>query len=162
MIIFVMRHGEAEPYKRDDQSRHLTRFGLTQSEHASKWMSKQLNEDTELKQIDLTLVSPYVRTIETLEAVEQFMPIRNKVQTSAVTPDGNAKQAHDLIDGELLQDNDINSLLIISHMPLVSLLSDAICHGFNARVFGTADVLMINYDLERSSGRQLAFYQSLT
>jgi phosphohistidine phosphatase len=162
MIIFVMRHGEAEPYKRDDQSRHLTRFGLTQSEHASKWMSKQLNEDTELKQIDLTLVSPYVRTIETLEAVEQFMPIRNKVQTSAVTPDGNAKQARDLIDGELLQDNDINSLLIISHMPLVSLLSDAICHGFNARVFGTADVLMINYDLERSSGRQLAFYQSLT
>jgi phosphohistidine phosphatase len=162
MIIFVMRHGEAEPYKRDDQSRHLTRFGLTQSEHASKWMSKQLNEDTELKQIDLTLVSPYVRTIETLEAVEQFMPIRNKVQTSAVTPDGNAMQAHDLIDGELLQDSDINSLLIISHMPLVSLLSDAICHGFNARVFGTADVLMINYDLERSSGRQLAFYQSLT
>ncbi|MFB0912317.1 MAG: phosphohistidine phosphatase SixA [Glaciecola sp.] len=162
MSIFVMRHGEAEPYKRDDQSRHLTRFGLTQSEHASKWMSKQLNEDTELKQIDLTLVSPYVRTIETLEAVEQFMPIRNKVQTSAVTPDGNAKQAHDLIDGELLQDSDINSLLIISHMPLVSLLSDAICHGFNARVFGTADVLMINYDLERSSGRQLAFYQSLT
>jgi phosphohistidine phosphatase len=162
MIIFVMRHGEAEPYKRDDQSRHLTRFGLTQSEHASKWMSKQLNEDTELKQIDLTLVSPYVRTIETLEAVEQFMPIRNKVQTSALIPDGNAMQAHDLIDGELLQDSDINSLLIISHMPLVSLLSDAICHGFNARVFGTADVLMINYDLERSSGRQLAFYQSLT
>ena len=162
MIIFVMRHGEAEPYKRDDQSRHLTRFGLTQSEHASKWMSKQLNEDTELKQSDLTLVSPHVRTIETLEAVEQFRQSRNKVQTSAVSPDGNAKQAHDLIDGELLQDNDINSLLIISHMPLVSLLSDAICHGFNARVFGTADVLMINYDLERSSGRQLAFYQSLT
>ena len=44
MIIFVMRHGEAEPYKQDDQSRHLTRFGVTQSEHAAKWMVKQLKE----------------------------------------------------------------------------------------------------------------------
>jgi phosphohistidine phosphatase len=162
MIIFVMRHGEAEPYKRDDQSRHLTRFGVTQTEHASKWMAKQLNEHTLLKQVDLTMVSPYVRTIETLGTVEQFIAIKNTLQTSAVTPDGNAKQAHDLIDGELLKDNNINCLLVISHMPLVSLLSDAVCHGFNARVFGTADVLMVNYDLERSSGCQLAFYQSLT
>jgi phosphohistidine phosphatase len=162
MIIFVMRHGEAESYKRDDQSRHLTRFGVTQSEHAAKWMAKQLSEHTQLKQVDLTLASPYVRTVETLGAVQQFIPIKNTVQTSAVTPDGNAKQVHDLIDGELLQDNNINCLLVISHMPLVSLLSDAVCHGFNARVFDTADVLMINYDLKRSLGRQLAFYQSLT
>jgi phosphohistidine phosphatase len=47
-------------------------------------------------------------------------------------------------------------------MPLVSLLSDVVCHGFNARIFDTADVLMINYDFERSSGSQLGFYQSLT
>ena len=162
MIIFVMRHGEAEPFKLDDQSRHLTRFGVKQSENASKWMAKQLNTHTELKQVDLTLVSPYVRAIETLGAVEQFISINNAVQTPSVTPDGNPKHAHDLIDGELLQANNINCLLVISHMPLVSLLSDAICHGFNARVFGTADVLMINYDVERSSGRQLAFHQSVS
>jgi phosphohistidine phosphatase len=162
MIIFVMRHGEAESYKEDDLSRHLTRFGVTQSEHAAKWMAKQLNEHTQLKQVDLTLVSPYTRTIETLVTVEQFLRINNTVQTSAITPDGNPKQAHDLIDGELLQDSNINCLLVISHMPLVSLLSDAVCSGFNARVFDTADVLMINYDLERSLGRQLAFYQSPT
>jgi phosphohistidine phosphatase len=157
-----MRHGEAEPYKRDDQSRHLTRFGVTQSEHAAKWMAKQLNKHTQLKKVDLTLVSPYVRTMETLGAVEQFMVIKNTVQTPAVTPDGDAKQAHDLIDGELLQNNSIECLLVVTHMPLVSLLSDAVCHGFNARVFDTADVLMINYDPQRSSGSQLGFYQSLT
>ena len=162
MIIFVMRHGEAEPYKQDDQSRHLTRFGVSQSEHAAKWMAKQLNAHSPLTQVDLTLLSPYVRTIETFAAVEQFMSIRKTIQTSAMTPDGNAKQVQDLIDGELLQDNTIDCLLVISHMPLVSLLSDVVCHGFNARIFDTADVLMINYDFERSSGSQLGFYQSLT
>jgi phosphohistidine phosphatase len=157
-----MRHGEAEPYKQDDQSRHLTRFGVSQSEHAAKWMAKQLNVHSPLKQVDLALVSPYVRTIETLATVEQFMSIGKTIQTSAVTPDGNANQVQDLIDGELLQDNNIKCLLVISHMPLVSLLSDVVCHGFNARIFDTADVLMINYDFKRSSGSQLGFYQSLT
>jgi phosphohistidine phosphatase len=157
-----MRHGEAEPYKQDDQSRHLTRFGVSQSEHAAKWMAKQLNAHSPLKKLDLTLVSPYVRTIETLAAVEQVMSISKTIQTAAVTPDGNANDVQDLIDGELLQDNSIKCLLVISHMPLVSLLSDVVCHGFNARIFDTADVLMINYDFERSSGTQLGFYQSQT
>lgn len=162
MIIFVMRHGEAEPYKKDDQSRHLTRFGVTQSEHAAKWMVKQLKENAKLSQVDLTLVSPYVRTIETLAAVEAFLPIESITKTDKVTPVGNAKQVQNLIDFELLQDNTIQCLLIISHMPLVSLLSDVVCHGFNARIFDTADVLMIDYDPVLSMGSQLGFYQSLT
>lgn len=162
MIIFVMRHGEAEPYKQDDQSRHLTRFGVTQSEHAAKWMFKQLNETAKLSQVDLTFVSPYVRTIETLAAVESFLPIKSIVKTTAVTPVGNAKKVQNLIDDELLQDSSIQCLLVISHMPLVSLLSDVVCHGFNARIFDTADVLMIDYDPVLSNGEQLGFYQSLT
>lgn len=157
-----MRHGEAEPYKQDDQSRHLTRFGVTQSEHAAKWMVKQLKENAKLSQVDLTLVSPYVRTIETLAAVEAFLPIERIEKTGKVTPVGNAKQVQNLIDSELLQDNTIQCLLVISHMPLVSLLSDVVCHGFNARIFDTADVLMIDYDPVLSMGSQLGFYQSLT
>jgi phosphohistidine phosphatase len=162
MIIFVMRHGEAEPYKQDDQSRHLTKFGITQSEHAAKWMAKQLQNQTALRQVDLTFVSPYVRTLETLGAVEPFLSIQKHIKTSEVTPIGNANMVQDLIDGELLNDSTIQCLLVISHMPLVSLLSDVVCSGFNARIFDTADVLMIDYDATRSKGSQLAFYQSLT
>lgn len=157
-----MRHGEAEPYKRDDQSRHLTRFGITQSEHAAKWIAKQLKQHSNECRVDLTLVSPYVRTLETLMAVEKFVPIQNTTQTAEITPVGEAHAVQDLIDGELLQNKNIDSLLVISHMPLVSLLSDVICSGFNARIFDTADVLMIDYDTQRSSGTQLGFYQSLT
>ena len=157
-----MRHGEAEPYKQDDQSRHLTKFGVTQSEHAAKWMAKQLKSQTTLSQVDLTLVSPYIRTLETLGAVQSFLSIKKLLQTSEVTPVGNPNAVQDLIDGEFLNDKNIQCLLVISHMPLVSLLSDVICSGFNARIFDTADVLMINYDENRSKGSQLGFYQSLT
>jgi phosphohistidine phosphatase len=162
MIIFVMRHGEAEPYKKDDQSRHLTKFGATQSEHAAKWMAKLLSKHTASNKVDLTIVSPYVRTLETLGAVEKFLPLQRIVKTTMVTPVGNPNSVQDLIDGELLADDSIHCLLVISHMPLVSLLSDVICSGFNARIFDTSDVLMINYDAKRSKGGQVDFYQSLT
>jgi len=115
-----------------------------------------------LGQVDLTLVSPYVRTIETLAAVESFLSIKITEKTTAVTPVGNAKHVQNLIDDKLLQNDSIQCLLVISHMPLVSLLSDVVCHGFNARIFDTADVLMINYDPVLSTGTQLGFYQSLT
>lgn len=165
MIIFVMRHGEAEPYKQDDQSRHLTKFGITQSEHASKWIAKQLNQQLGLKKIDLTFVSPYLRTLETMEAVKQFVTLKEIILTQLVTPAGDANAVQDLIDGSVVssgkQDQYIQSLLIISHMPLVSLLSDVVCQGFNASIFDTADVLMVDYDTDKSKGRQLAYYQSL-
>ena len=157
-----MRHGEAEPYKQDDQSRHLTRFGVTQSEHAAKWMAKQLEQHNASSQVDLAFVSPYIRTLETLGAVATYLPIKKSVKTSTVTPVGNANAVQDLIDGELIADANMQCLLVISHMPFVSLLSDTICSGFNARIFDTADVLMIDYDTERSMGTQLGFYQSLT
>ncbi|MFT5541358.1 MAG: phosphohistidine phosphatase [Glaciecola sp.] len=162
MIIFVMRHGEAEPYKQDDKSRHLTRFGITQSEHAAKWIVSQLKQHLSTSSIDLTYVSPYVRTIETLESIERFVAFDKMVSSSMVTPEGRPNEVQDLIDGELLSNDKIQSLLIVTHMPLVSLLSDVLCSGFNGRIFDTAEVLLLDYDAETSQGNQLGFYQSLT
>lgn len=162
MNIFVMRHGEAESYKQDDESRHLTKFGIKQSEHAAKWIRSQLKKHLSASSINLTYVSPYVRTIETLEAIERFLVLDKTVSSPLVTPLGQASEVQDLIDGELLANDDIQTLLVISHMPLVSLLSDALCPGFNGRVFDTAEVVLFDYDVKESRARQLAFYQSLT
>jgi phosphohistidine phosphatase len=155
-----MRHGEAEPYKQDDKSRHLTLFGVTQSEHAAKWIHSQLNKSLSASTIDLTYVSPYVRTVETLTAMEQHVSLEKRILTALVTPMGRANEVHDLIDGELLSNSHIQSLLVVTHMPLVSLLSDALCVGFNGRIFDTADVLMLDYDIKTSLGKPLGFYQS--
>jgi phosphohistidine phosphatase len=162
MIIFVMRHGEAEPYKEDDKSRHLTSFGKTQAEHAAKWMHQNVVSTLESGHVDLALVSPYVRTQETCESALQFLDIDQVVTSPLITPIQSPLDAHDWIDGHLMANPDIGSLLIISHMPMVSLLSDSLCHGFNARIFDTSDVLVIDYDLSKGKGKQRAFYQSIT
>jgi phosphohistidine phosphatase len=162
MIIFVMRHGEAEPYKQDDTSRRLTGFGVTQVEHAAKWMKAALNDLSLEPCLDLALVSPYVRTQETIASVLEFMSASKVVETAAITPMQSPESVQDLIDGYLLADTQLKSLLLVSHMPLVSLLSDLLSHGFNAKIFDTADVLMIDYDVHSSCGKQIKFYQSLT
>ena len=162
MIIFVMRHGEAEPYKQDDTSRHLTGFGVTQVEHAAKWMKAALNGVSLAPHFDLALVSPYVRTQETIASVLEFVSASKVIETAAITPMQSPESVQDLIDGYLMADSQLNSMLIVSHMPLVSLLSDLLSHGFNARIFDTADVLMIDYDVQNSHGKQVKFYQSLT
>lgn len=162
MIIFVMRHGEAEPFKQDDTSRRLTGFGVTQVEHAAKWMKAALNDMSLKPDLDLVLVSPYVRTQETIASVLEYLPASKVVKTAAITPMQNPASVQDLIDGYLLSEPELQTMLVVSHMPLVSLLSDLLSHGFNARIFDTADVLMINYDAQNSRGKQVKFYQSLT
>jgi len=65
----------------------------------------------------------------------------------------------DLIDGELIQDNTIELFISDSSMPIgepcwVMLFA----HGFNARIFDTADVLWLTTIGQRSSGTQLGFF----
>jgi phosphohistidine phosphatase len=140
----------------------LTGFGVTQVEHAAKWMKTALHDVSQQQDLDLVLVSPYVRTQETIASVLEFLPATKVVKTDAITPMQNPESVQDLIDGYLLSEPDLQTMLIVSHMPLVSLLSDLLSHGFNARIFDTADVLMIDYDVKYSRGKQVKFYQSLT
>jgi phosphohistidine phosphatase len=51
--------------------------------------------------------------------------------------------------------------MLVSHMPLVSLLADKVCKGFNGKIFDTADILVIDYDSQTHSGQQMAFFQNI-
>jgi phosphohistidine phosphatase len=163
MYIFIMRHGEAEPYRESDKSRQLTSFGATQAEHAAKWVFKQLKElsaDNEI--LDTAFVSPYIRTQQTLEALKKSVSIADVQTQTMITPMGDAEDVQDYIDAYSQLQPSMQFMAIISHMPLVSLLADRLCVGFNARIFDTADTLLIDYDPLESKGKQVAFYQSLT
>jgi len=180
-----MRHGEAEPYKQDDKSRELTPFGVTQVEHATKWIVNQLkgvsaakilnhsetaDNQPVLQQlsknaavlVDSALVSPYIRTQQTLMTINRFLSVANIDTSEMVTPMGNVDDLQDYINAYMQLQPSVESMLIVSHMPFVSLLSDKMCSGFNARIFDTADVLAIEYEPIEERGKQLAFYQSLT
>lgn len=164
MILIIMRHGEAVEYKEPDHTRILTEFGTKQGEKVGKWLQENLRELTvntncQVAKIDLAVVSPYIRTQQTYRAVSKHVQVERLVTIDAVTPLGNAHQSADLVHGYASDSNAPKCMLVVTHMPLVSLLSDRVCAGFNAAYFDTADTLVIDYCSDSGIGKQLALYQ---
>jgi len=156
-----MRHGEAAPYQANDRERELTRFGVSQSEVAGKRLSEFLSKQYLLSSIDHVLVSPYRRTQQTFSALTEHIKFQAQTNLDEITPMGDASEVHDLIDGFANELEPPKQLMLVSHMPLVSLLSDKVCLGFNGKFFDTADMLIIDYNPDTHRGTQLALYQSM-
>lgn len=164
MILIIMRHGEAVEYREPDHARVLTEFGKQQSEEVGKWLQAQLpivtlDTGSQVKDIGLAIVSPYIRTQQTFRAVSRYVNVDRQVTVDTVTPLGNAQQTADLIHGYASGSNAPKCMLIVTHMPLVSLLADKVCRGFNTEFFDTADTLLIDYSSEMGTGKQIALFQ---
>jgi len=157
-----MRHGEAEPYQKNDKARNLTRFGKYQAEFAGRRLAEYLQSGIEKPHVETTLVSPYVRTQQTFDCVSKQIASKLKTDCDMIVPEGDIEQFADYIQGVSMQDDAPQSLMIISHMPFVSLFADKLCAGFNGRIFTTADILIIDYNGNASSGMQLALLQSIS
>lgn len=159
-----MRHGEAVDYREPDHSRVLTEFGKQQCEDVGKWLHKQLpiltlGAHCHVADIDLAIVSPYIRTQQTFRALSKHIKVERLVTLDTVTPLGNAEQSADLIHGYANDSSAPKCMLIVTHMPLVSLLADKICSGFNTQYFETADTLLVDYSAELGKGNQIALFQ---
>ncbi|MBT1449922.1 phosphohistidine phosphatase SixA [Glaciecola sp. XM2] len=161
MLLIIMRHGEATPYQANDKDRELTRFGLGQADSAGKRLSKFLTDRGMNVSLEQAIVSPYIRTQQTFDALNKHVAVSHKVSADAITPMGDADAVHDLIDGYASASSPVEQLILVSHMPLVSLLADKVCLGFNGKIFDTADMLIIDYDPDSHQGTQLALYQSM-
>jgi phosphohistidine phosphatase len=163
-----MRHGEAVPYHANDKSRALTRFGEAQVQSGGKRLAKFFQERSLEPSVEQVLVSPFLRTQQTYQALQNHINFQNELDTDLITPNGNVQDVHDVIDGYGIVQNPNNSvevgvkqLMLVSHMPLVSLLADQVCKGFNGKIFDTADILIIDYNLDTNTGQQLAFFQNI-
>ncbi len=159
----IMRHGEAIAYREPDHTRPLTGHGKSQCETAGYWLQKNLKKITNdsaesVSAADLALVSPYLRTQQTYRAVAKQFRIDQQTTIDTITPVGNAAQCADLIHGYATDTSPPKCIMVITHMPLVSLLSDKLCAGFNAQIFQTADILVIDYDVKTAIGKKLFFY----
>lgn len=156
-----MRHGEAEFYREPDATRALTPYGISQCERVGKW----LTQNKSLVSIDLALVSPYLRTQQSLKAVNRHIPIKKQMVIDDITPMGNPARCADLLHGfanaeDNIEEKSPTSVLVVTHMPLVSLLADRICVEFDARIFETADTLICEYDVNRGLALQNDFFQA--
>ena len=165
----IMRHGQAENFREPDHTRALTKFGVAQSEEVGKWLAGstiQTSSTNTLSKVELALVSPYLRTQQTLRSVGRHIAIDRQVTIDAITPTGNASQCADLIHGYATDNYNSEqpapeSILVVTHMPLVSLLADKVCVEFNARIFETADTLLCDYDVDKGIATQIDFYQGM-
>ena len=172
-----MRHGEAQNFvaqgSRDDSQRALTAQGKTEAKMMANWLQKM-----QINPIQV-FVSPYVRAQQTCAIATSMM--ESAITTlDFITPSGDAKQVHDFSDGwcseqvaasklktaghqetahpmstKQLPTNQEASLLIISHMPLVSYLVAQLTQSGNAPIFATAGIAHIDYDIERMQGTLL-------
>ena len=149
MKVFIMRHGEAEVVASSDETRRLTYYGRKQSISQGLWLKTHLNS-TALS-IQKVIVSPYVRAQETFELVNSALDnILNDVETwSGITPYGNATLVADYLS--VLQEQGIESVLLVSHLPLVGSIVSELYGKRNPISFYPSTIVQIDWNGEKGT-----------
>ena len=155
MKLIIMRHGEAETSNTSDKMRNLTAHGWRQTSEAAKWLATHVIKN---KQIDLALVSPYVRAQQSFESVSSVLTCKQKIDVAEFIPSAKAQQAHLVLDRLLSENPQAQSLIIVSHMPLICFLLDELLMTQQACLFDTSGLAIIDYNSQMSSGVLLEFY----
>lgn len=146
MQLFIMRHGQANQYGAVDAERELTEQGFLEASLMAKWL-----RETEIT-IDQVFVSPFKRAQQTAKTVYEDAQLNCSSKTlDFITPSGSAMAVHDYIDGVVSMEK-LGSVLIVSHMPLVSYLVEQLTHDKQSPIFQTAAIAHIEYDVKKMKG----------
>ena len=162
ILLFIMRHGEAESLRIDDKSRQLTAIGREQAVTSSQWLVEHYCPEA---QFDLALVSPYRRTRQTFDMITLDLNVQDCTICADITPDGDPRFAHDYIDA--LLDTAMRSgkapqcFMIVSHMPFVSFFLDEVCSEPASALFATGSVAVVRYNLNTHKGELVSHFQGL-
>lgn len=149
MQIFVMRHGQAEAIAPSDSLRTLTEGGVKEAEITGQWLLE--NSQT----FDCVFVSPYVRAQQTADAViGQLSRVGKRQILSFITPEDSPKAVHDYLDA-VSSDEQYQSILLVSHMPLVSYLVAELTSDKAMPIFQTGSIAQIDYDTDKMQGQLL-------
>jgi len=112
MIVFILRHGEAEPKSSriPDEERHLTKSG-------SARLRKNLVIAKEIgTKIDLILSSPIVRARESAEIARDIFGTERLVIEEKLEPTRSPYEVYQSLAGY----SSFGRVLLVSHQPLVS------------------------------------------
>jgi phosphohistidine phosphatase len=150
MLIFIMRHGQAQAMAHSDRSRELTVKGEQEVTHIARWLAQQQLS------FNAIFVSPYIRAQQTANIVKNVLVTSTQLTTlDFITPNDPAQKMYDYIDATFFESTEQN-ILIVSHMPLVSYLVEAFTCGQQAPLFQTASIAEIAYDTSIMKGQLIA------
>lgn len=115
MKLWVLRHGEAESHAPSDAQRNLTERGREEVLHSAAHLIGQ--------PISAIIASPYARAQQTAQLVREALGFVPEIRTVPwLTPDGNPLQVLEKLDTD-------DSVLLVSHQPLVGNLISFLQHG---------------------------------
>jgi phosphohistidine phosphatase len=146
MDVFVLRHGEAVREASHDRERCLTSRGREDLQ------SVLSSCRTELSSVRHLLVSPYVRAQQTAEiAIEYLDPAVISKTSEFLIPEANPIHLLDYLQ-QAQQRDELQSVLLVSHQPLVGVLVDRLC-GFDVGRYrmGTSALAFIQAEIAAAS-----------
>jgi len=121
MWVSVLRHGEAGQ-ARDDFSRNLTSKGCSDVKAAAAMLRSACEARAQLAQPSRIVHSPYERTTQTAQLVQERFVDTALAQSEALVPESSVSG----VEAMLLQCKASNEqhIVLASHQPLVSYLLD--------------------------------------
>lgn len=136
MRLYIMRHGDAIQYARTDAERPLSELGRRQAAD----MVCHLQDEPPAH----VIASPYVRAQQTCSIVCEGLGIDHFETVAGITPDSDPLQVV-----KLLERYDSNSLLMVSHQPLVSTLIALLVDGSinGGYMMGTASIACLEFEM---------------
>lgn len=146
MKLWLLRHGEAEPYQRKDAERELTERGRKQVLEAASYVAQE--------RFSHVLCSPYIRA---RQSTELFLPaVGYDAEPEIVpwlTPDSSVSEAQ-----RYLASYTTDSLLLIGHQPLLGYLVSWFGEGHKQQSvpLGTATLVCLEGELLAGAMRVLS------
>ncbi|WP_447553220.1 phosphohistidine phosphatase SixA [Vreelandella sp. EE22] len=144
--LFIMRHGEAEPGS-EDQARRLTSRGEREAAAMGAWLARHEHD----ARIAL-YASPYTRAQQTGALISEAVGCRLHT-LEGITPDDDP----DMVGEWLLAQPEGACIMLVSHMPLVGLLTGRLVEGSQSLGvgFATAAVAELEADVWASGCARL-------
>jgi phosphohistidine phosphatase SixA len=138
MLVYLMRHGEAEPQGQSDQTRELTRKGVMDSRAAMEQLKARG------PQIDKAMMSPYQRARQTITALRLVSPTLRYEVNQNLVPEANV---YDLLDS--FESINVMQLFLVSHNPLLSNLLALMVDGTleTDRQMGCSEIACVSMDI---------------
>jgi phosphohistidine phosphatase len=139
MMLYLLRHGEAEAQAATDASRKLTGKG------GQEVISVGLQFLENKLPLQRCISSPYVRALQTAELfLEQVSPTLPVEESDTLTPDVRASEVMKLL--ETLREEHV---LLVSHNPLMSELNALLADGdiSQMHILGTSELVVISVEI---------------
>ncbi|MGX9417282.1 phosphohistidine phosphatase SixA [Vibrio sp. RC27] len=149
MKIYIMRHGEAGLLASCDAERTLTQRGKDES---LATITQSL--DKMPAKIDKVFVSPYVRAQETWQQIAPLLDAKSVELYDDITPYGQSEQVYEYVCA-LAELENLQSIMFVSHLPLVGYLTAEFVADLSAPMFPTSGLACVEFDVASKQGELL-------